>query len=103
VDPARYQRLRELVHAVADTPRPQREARLRALAAGDASLVRDALALLSDPGVATEHFVARATRSAAPGRWPPGRSSAGTAWRSSVGGMGVVHGRWTSCRAPRSR
>lgn len=95
MDPARYQRLRELVHAVADTPLPQREARLRAMAAGDASLVRDALALLSDPGVATEHFVARAT----PVGDAPGLAlAAGTVvgrYRVGAelgrGGMGVVY------------
>lgn len=95
MDPARYQRLRDLVHAVAETPLPQREARLRALAAGDASLVRDALALLSDPGVRTEHFVARATPAGDASGLSPvvgtlvGRYRVGA--ELGRGGMGVVH------------
>ena len=96
MDPARYQRLRDLVHAVADTPAHERRARLHALTGGDVALVGEALALLDDRGVPTERLVAHA---ATP---PGGRAGAALApgtllarYRLGAelgrGGMGVVY------------
>lgn len=56
MDPARYQRLRDLVHAVADLPAGARRARLLALVPDDPALADEALAWLDDRGVRTEHL-----------------------------------------------
>jgi len=96
VDSARYQRLRDLVHAVADTPAHERRARLVAVTGGDAALAGEALALLDDPGVPTARLVAHAATppgdgsgaSLAPGT-PLARYRLGA--ELGRGGMGVVY------------
>jgi tetratricopeptide (TPR) repeat protein len=92
-DPARYRRLRDLLHAAAERPAPERRAWLAERAAGDDSLVREVLALLDDPGVETRSVAPPLAADPDALSLGPGSSLGRFRVRSEIGrgGMGVVY------------